>query len=123
MRDFFKYTFASLLALLIFLGVSIGGLLILVISIASLSSKDSGPEVKDKSVLVFNLALNINDAKRSSSPSEALQEAISDGDGGDSITLRETLDAIDQATQDKRIVGMYLYGNVEGVQAAPATPT
>lgn len=113
MRDFFKYTFASLLALLIFLGVSIGGLLILVISIASLSSKDSGPEVKDKSVLVFNLALDINDARRSSTAGEALQEAISDSDSGESITLRETLDAIDEAAQDKRIVGLYLYGNVE----------
>ena len=117
MRDFFKYTFASLLALLIFLGVSVGGLVILVISIAALGTKDSGPQVKDKSVLVFNLALDINDAKRSSSPSEAFQEALSDGDSGDSITLRETLDAIDEAAKDKRIVGIYLYGNVESGNA------
>jgi protease IV len=114
MRDFFKYTFASLLALLIFLGVSIGGLVILVISIAALGSKDTGPQVKDKSVLVFNLALDINDARRTSSPGEAFQEALSDSDSADTITLRETLDAIDEATKDKRIVGMYLYGNVEG---------
>jgi protease IV len=113
MRDFFKYTFASLLALLIFLGVSVGGLVILVVSIAALGSKDTGPEVKDKSVLVFNLALDINDARRTSSPGEAFQEALSDSDSADSITLRETLDAIDAATKDKRIVGMYIYGNVE----------
>ncbi|HEY9909979.1 MAG TPA: signal peptide peptidase SppA [Thermosynechococcaceae cyanobacterium] len=112
MRDFFKYTFASLLALLIFLGLSVGGLLFLVIAIAS---KDSGPQVKDKSMLVFDLSLTINDAKRSSSTSVALQEALSDSGGGENITLRETLDAINQAAKDNRILGIYLFGNVEGV--------
>jgi len=111
MRDFLKYTFATLLALLIFLGVSVGGLVLFVILIAS---RDTGPKVKDKSVLVFDLSLPITDARRNvSSIGEALSE-----DNRDTLTLRSVLSAIDSATNDKRITGLYLYGNNEGVGGA-----
>ncbi|MGA7937602.1 MAG: signal peptide peptidase SppA [Kovacikia sp.] len=115
MRDFLKYTFATVLGLLIFLGLGIGGLVSLVIMVAS---RDTGPQVKDKSVLTFDLSLNITDSKRSSSP---LSEALSSGDQPDTITLRAVLDAINQATRDPRIVGLYLYGDTESGGAGFAT--
>jgi protease-4 len=105
MRDFLKYTLASLLALLIFMGVSIGGLLSLVILLAS---RDPGPKVKDKSVLTFDLSTQITDSRRAGAG--ALEETLT-GDSKDTITLRAVLDAINQAAQDKRIVGIYLYGD------------
>ncbi|UBF26111.1 signal peptide peptidase SppA [Kovacikia minuta CCNUW1] len=108
MRDFLKYTFATVLGLLIFLGLSIGGLVSLVIMAVS---SDTGPQVKDKSVLTFNLSLNITDSKRGSSP---LAEALVSRDEPDTITLRSVLDAIDKASRDPRIVGLYLYGDTEG---------
>lgn len=107
MRDFLKYTFASLLGILIFLGLSIGGLLTLLIVVAS---RDTGPQVKDKSVLVFDLSLNITDAKRS--PSN-LGQALS-GDNPETVTLRSVLDAIDHAAHDPRITALYLYGDTDG---------
>jgi protease IV len=113
MKDFLKYTCASLLGtflgLLLLGGIGLGGL-VLLIALAASSSKDSGPQVKDKSVLVLDLSLNITDSKPSRSTSAAIQEALSD-ESGDAVTLRTVLDAIDSAKKDPKIVGMYLEGS------------
>lgn len=106
MRNFFKQTFASLigslLGLFIFCGIGATGLLVLLFAAAS---SDSGPQVKNKSVLVFDLSMNITDAAPSSS--EVFQQALS-GSEEQRMTLRNVLDAIDRARTDKRIVGIYL---------------
>jgi protease-4 len=111
MRNFFKQTFASvvgtLLGLFIFLGLGTGGLLLLLIAVAS---RDTGPQVKDKSVLVFDLSLNITDAKPSSGTSSVLQEALT-GEDNNTVTLRTVLDTLEKARRDKRIVGIYLNGS------------
>ncbi len=113
MKDFLKYTCASLLGtflgLLLLSGVGLGGL-VLLIAVAASSSKDSGPQVKDKSVLVLDLSLNITDSKPNRSTSAALQEVLSD-ESGDAVTLRTVLDAIDSAKKDPKIVGIYLEGS------------
>lgn len=113
MKDFLKYTFASLLGtflgLLLLGSIGLGGL-VLLIAVAASSSKDSGPQVKDKSVLVLDLSLNITDSKPSRSTSAAIQEALSD-ESGDAVTLRTVLDAIESAKKDPKIVGMYLEGS------------
>jgi protease IV len=106
MRDFLKSTLASLLALFIFMGISVGGFLSLVILLAS---REAGPRVKDKSVLTFDLATQITDAPRGSAGT--LEETLT-GDGTETISLRSLLDAINHATQDKRIVAIYLYGDM-----------
>jgi protease-4 len=108
MRGFLKQTLATVLGLFIFSGVSFGGLLLLMIAISSVS-RDGAPEVKDKSVLVFDLSQTINDAKPRSSTSEAINDALS-GNEADSLTLRSVVDAIDAAAKDQRIVGLYLSG-------------
>lgn len=90
-------------------GIGLGGL-VLLIALAASSSKDSGPQVKDKSVLVLDLSLNITDSKPSRSTSAAIQEALSD-ESGDAVTLRTVLDAIESAKKDPKIVGMYLEGS------------
>ena len=110
MRDFLKNTLATVLGLLIFLGLSVGGLLALIIAIAA---RDPGPQVKDKSVLVFDLGTTITDAKRNSSASQAINNALSGNDTSDTISLRSVLDAIHEATRDPRIVGIYLHGDEE----------
>ncbi len=113
MKDFLKYTCASLLGtflgLLLLSGVGLGGL-VLLIAVAASSSKDSGPQVKDKSVLVLDLSLNITDSKPNRSTSAALQEVLSD-ESGDAVTLRTVLDAINSAKKDPKIVGIYLEGS------------
>src|SRR4028118_365265 len=111
MKDFLKYTCASLLGtflgLLLLGSIGLGGL-VLLIAVAAASSKDSGPQVKDKSVLVLDLSLNITDSKPSRST--AIEEVLSD-DGSDTVTLRSVLDTIEYAKKDPKIVGIYLEGS------------
>ncbi|MEW5860431.1 MAG: signal peptide peptidase SppA [Cyanobacteriota bacterium] len=111
MRSFLKQTFASLLGslfgLILFFGLGTGGLIFLLIAVAL---KDTGPEIEDKSVLVIDQSLTITDSDPISSTSEAISEALS-GEENKSVRLRTVLDAIEQATKDKRIVGVYLDGS------------
>lgn len=86
-----------------------GGLLLLLISLSMLAARDSTPTVRDKSVLVFDLSQTITDAPASSSTRDVLNDAIA-GSRPSTITLRSVLNAIDGATKDNRIVGIYLKG-------------
>lgn len=111
MGNFIKQTFASvigsLLGLFIFCGIGVTGLLLLIIAAGS---QDRGPQVKNKSVLVFDLALNITDSKPNSSTSAAFQAALS-GEDRNRVTLRTVLDTLEKARRDPRIVGIYLDGS------------
>ncbi len=113
MKDFLKYTCASLLGtflgLLLLGSIGLGGL-VLLIAVAASSSKNSGPQVKDKSVLVLDLSLNITDSKPIRSTSAAIQDVLSD-DGANAVTLRTVLDTIESAKKDPKIVGIYLEGS------------
>lgn len=113
MKDFFKYTFASLigslLGIALIIGLGFGGLIFVVGSIAS-KAKDIGPKVKDKSILVFDLATNITDTSPISSTGEALQEALS-GDQPATIGLRKAINTLDAAAQDEKIIGLYIKGS------------
>ncbi len=110
MRNFIKQTFTSaigsLLGLFIFFGLGTVGLIGLLIA----ASQDKSPQVKNKSVLVLDLALNITDSKPNSSSSAALQEALS-GEDRNRVTLRTVLDTLEKARRDPRIVGIYLDGS------------
>ncbi len=111
MSNFIKQTFTSalgsLLGLFIFFGLGTVGLIGLLIA---LGAQDSSPQVKNKSVLVLDLALNITDSKPNSSTSAALQEALS-GEDRNRVTLRTVLDTLEKARRDPRIVGIYLDGS------------
>ncbi|WP_414530303.1 signal peptide peptidase SppA [Nodularia chucula] len=107
MRNFFKQTFASLLGtvlgLMIFFGISTTGILLLLFAVTS--SRDTTPQVQDKSVVVFDLSMNITD--RPPSSGELLQTALS-GAESQRMTLRSVLDTVEKARLDPRIVGIYL---------------
>ncbi|MGD1704010.1 signal peptide peptidase SppA [Dapis sp. BLCC M229] len=113
MKDFFKYTFASLigsiLGITLIIGFGFGGLIFFVVSIAS-KTKDVGPQVQDKSILVFDLATNITDTRPISSTGEALQEALS-SDQPTTITLRKVINTINTAAEDEKIIGIYIKGS------------
>ncbi|NES41171.1 signal peptide peptidase SppA, partial [Moorena sp. SIO2C4] len=64
----------------------------------------------DKSVLVFDLSVNISDTNPTSSTSEVIEEVLS-GQQTNIIPLRKVLDTLDKATKDKRIVALYLDGS------------
>lgn len=111
MRKFITQTFASVLGSLIgftlFFGISTVGLISLIITAAS---RDTGPQVKDKSVLVFDLSLTVRDTDPTSSTSRAIEEALS-GEETDTITLRKVVDTLNAAAEDSRIVALYLDGS------------
>jgi protease IV len=107
MRNFVKQTFASLLGtilgLMIFFGISTTGLLLLIF--ASATSRQTTPQVRDQSVVVFDLSMNITD--RPATSGEILQRALS-GTDSQRMTLRSVLDTLEKARLDPRIVGIYL---------------
>ncbi|MDJ0676879.1 MAG: signal peptide peptidase SppA [Calothrix sp. MO_167.B42] len=107
MGNFIKQTFASLvgtlLGLMIFAGLGTTGLILLIVAAAS--SKDAGPIVKNKSVLVFDLSMKITDSKPSSN--QILKKVLSGADER-RISLHSVLKSIEKAQKDKRIVAIYL---------------
>jgi protease IV len=107
MRDFFKTTLATLLGLTLFTGVSIFGLLTLLVIIGS---QDGKPEVQNQSILTVDLARSITDSEPQQTAREVVNDLIS-GDFSESLTLRKVTTAIDQAAQDPRILAIYLRSN------------
>lgn len=111
MSQFFKQTFASLLgtlaAIALLTTVGVGGLIFLLFSLAS---QDSTPKVEDKSFITLDLSTIIRDSQ----PNVTLAQALS-GDEVNVMTLRNVLNAIDTATTDDRIIGIFLDGRKEGL--------
>jgi protease-4 len=113
MRDFLKYVFASLTGTLIFFGLVLGGILLLLASVASLSSgRSPEPAVQDKTILVFDLSATISDIAPSDDGREVDVQRLLRGSGGKILPLSTILDCLDKAAADKRVVGLYLHGNL-----------
>ncbi len=115
MRDFLKYTFATLVGLFLFIFLSMAGLFSLILA----SAKDSGPRINDKTVLLFDLSQPIRDTKPDVSPTEAVSEALSSEERV--LTLRRVLDVLDHASRNPKIVGLYLYSSAGGSASGYAT--
>ncbi len=99
--------------------MGVGGLIFLVMAAAT---QDSGPQVKDKSVLVFDLSLNITDADPEYNTSELFQKALAE-DSLNQIKLRTILEGLEKASQDDRIVGLYLKGTSNPTSTGLANST
>lgn len=119
MGQFFKQTLASLMgtlaAVLIVLGIGAGSLAILFLVLAS---QDSTSTIEDQSFLVFDLSTQISDSEKPST----LQQVLS-GEENPTLTLRQILQAIEQATKDDRIQGIFLDGRKAGTNNGYATLT
>jgi protease-4 len=111
MKQFLQQTFASLVGslagLILFFSLGTSGLIFLLIASAA---RDTGPKVKDKSVLVFDLSVDINDTEPTSSTSDVIGNALS-GETDKSVTLRTVLDTLEKARKDPRIIALYLDGS------------
>ena len=107
MRQFLKQTFAStigsVVGLLLVLGLGTSGLFLLLLSTVADDEETFG--IEDKSVLVFDLATQVRDSK----PPVNLTQAFSSQEQ-EVITLRRVLQSIEKATQDDRIVALFLDG-------------
>ena len=114
MRDFLKFflasalgTFASLVALIVLLGLGAGSLIVFLLATASVETE---PEMEDKSILMFDLSIDILDSVPPSGAGIVLEETLV-GASNRAISLREALDSLEQAAADDNIVGLYMHGN------------
>ncbi|OAB62056.1 signal peptide peptidase SppA [Leptolyngbya valderiana BDU 20041] len=107
MRDFIKNIFATIVGLILFSVIGFGGLIFLAVTAALRDT--GGPRVKDDSLLVLDLAVNIEDTEPVSTTGEALQRALDDEDAR-TLPLRDVVNAIDTAAEDDRIVGLFVQG-------------
>ena len=107
MGQFLKQTFASIIgtiaALLILVTAGASGLVFLLINTVS-SSQEA--QIKDQSILVFDLSTQIRDSQTPRS----IQQVLA-GQTQNTIPLRQVLDSIDAAAKDDRIVGLFIDGS------------
>ncbi len=105
MNQFFKQILSSLIgtiaALLLIVTIGASGLIVLLL----LLSQDGSPTVKDKTVLVFDLATKIRDTE----PTITLSQAFSQEEQS-SLTLKQVLKNLDKARQDPHITAIFLDG-------------
>jgi protease IV len=94
-----------------FLGVVAATVFLFILLVAIFASQDSTPSVANRTVLVVDL----NRALPETQPQDPFAEVF----GGTTITLRETIDALERAAVDDRITGVWL--RPAGVQASWAT--
>ena len=106
MRDFFKTTLATIVGLTLFSGISLLGLVLLIAGLA-VSGQSSAIQVKDNSVLTFDLAKQITDSKSDRNAREFINDAVS-GELDDGLTLRSVTSALDYAARDPKITALYL---------------
>lgn len=114
MRDFFKYTFATLAGIALFVALGMAGLTILFVTIAS-SSRESGPRVEQDSILTLDLSQEITDSIAPTEPSALLGAALSGNRPGNSVPLRSVLEGLQKAAKDGRIKGLLIHGSIEPV--------
>ncbi|MBW4661677.1 MAG: signal peptide peptidase SppA [Drouetiella hepatica Uher 2000/2452] len=119
MRDFFKYTFATLAGIVLFCTLGIAGLTALLVTIAS-SSSSTEPQVEADSILTFDLSEEITDSSAASEPRAIIGAALSGGSRS-SIPLRTAIEAIRRSTTDDRIKGLLLYGSIQPTGSGFAT--
>lgn len=110
MSQFFKQTIAStigsLIGLFLFIALGTSGLVFMLVNAMSISEEAT---VEDKSILVFDLSTQIRDFD----PPVKITQAISKKPQ-ETMTLRRVLQSIDKATNDDRIVGIFLDGRKGG---------
>jgi protease-4 len=111
MRDFFKYVLASFVGLILFSAVGLGGLIFLLVAFSTAAKNDTAT-IKDKTILAFDLSLNITDQPPHTGPGVILGSALSGQDSTTPIALQSVLTAIEAAAKDDHIVGLYLHGNI-----------
>jgi len=77
----------------------------------SVVSDDERVEIRDHSVLVIDLAMNISDSPQDISAYEYLEDSMS-GAVVKTIHLKALIDGIDRAADDERIASIYMHGSL-----------
>jgi protease-4 len=109
MKNFFSSFFATLLALLVFLG---GACLLGFVLLAAIAASGNKPVTVEKgSYLVLNMSVNLQDTPEQNEDLVEFMEALGDGSGPRPLQLRAAVRAIEAAANDDAIAGLFLTGN------------
>lgn len=112
MRQFLKYTLASLTGSILFFLlagflITLGSVGLVGALIASLARGDAQPTVERDSVLVYDLATLVPDSPLV----QGLSSFVINGPVPTQVALRQAVLALEAAAEDDRIVALYLQGN------------
>ncbi len=109
MKNFFTSFFATLMALLVFV---IGGVVVMLLMFGALAAMGEKPVVLQKgSYLVLDLSANIQDTPLQNEGLEDLAEAFG-GARAHVLQTRDVTRALQAATNDSDIAGLYITGQV-----------
>jgi protease-4 len=116
MRQFLKYTLASLTGSILFfllLGFlfTLGAVGLVGVIVASLADESDSPTIDKDTVLVYNLGTVIPDSLEAVDPGAILLG----GPSPSSLTLRQAVLALEEAATDDRIGALYIRGGEGGV--------
>lgn len=115
MKDFFKYTLATITGLIVF---SVIAMIFLFTSIVGIMvAKDSGGTIEDNSVLVINLKGEIRD--HASDEADVMSMVL--GESNQALGLDQLSDAIKNAKSNDNVKGIYIEAGQ--IEADPATLT
>ena len=122
MRQFLKYTLASLTGSILFfllLGflLTLGAMGLVGVLIAGVSRDSDAPTVDKDTVLVYDLSTLIPDSPEALDPGAV----VLGGQTPSAITLRQAVLALEQAATDDRITALYLKGSGADVGAGLAS--
>jgi protease IV len=122
MRPFLKQTLAStlgsFLGITVFSGLSLLTVLAILIGLASSVSKNTVPVLKDKTMLVLDMSADIADYD----PGVSLEAALAGG-SKKRLSMRMVTKAIELASQDQHIAGIYLDGSKTRLSAGSGLAT
>ena len=107
MKTLLRFIWKLLKVIVVVVGI-MGVVGVLLVAVAALLSSHR-PRIADKSVLVFDLNTQITDQP---ADERAAMLARLLGGRGATLQLRAATTALREAAQDKRISGLYLYGNL-----------
>lgn len=115
MRDFLKYTLATLVGLAAFTTLSVAGFIGLIIILIASSAQETEPQVKGDSILTFDLSQPITDSPPATRPGQVVETVLSGSGSNRPMSLRSVVETIEQAAEDDRIVGLYIHGSSSSV--------
>ncbi|MEO1209317.1 MAG: signal peptide peptidase SppA [Cyanobacteria bacterium J06638_20] len=120
MGAFIRQVLATLIGLVLFVTLGLGGLIMLVV-LASLTATEPEADVERGTVLTLDLAEGISDANIEE-PVVLVGDLFGGATPTRAIALRVAIDALYEAAEDNRIEALYIKGSLlEGVGAGYAT--
>jgi len=109
MKSFFSHLFATVLGLFVFSFLVICFIFFLSVVLMLF---EKGPQMPEKAVLALDLSIPISDKPTRRSLQDVVQRGAFGDDMVEAVALRTVLDSIESASNDERIVGIYLTGQI-----------